>query len=255
MPISAASSPIGPAPVTSKVLGCHARARWPMRSVWSQALARMLAGSSSTPRMPRARVDLDGEFRLDAEALGAVAVALLDAALGVASVAAHVPLAGGAGEARLRIGPAHDADDEVAGHQAATRRRRLDRAERFVAEHQARLAGRSKAVSTVEDFAVGAAHAECQRAHQYRAVRRGRLGDVVEPCRIGDAGRNGDCAHPFALDCLDSDRGRRADPAVFAAHSIPHRRKTPSTTPLRRKLRKVPADPKRKSDRARYRSW
>ena len=47
--------------------------------------------------MPERRIDLDHELRLDAEALGAVAVALLDAALGVAAVAAHVPFAGGAG--------------------------------------------------------------------------------------------------------------------------------------------------------------
>src|SRR5207248_1184266 len=49
------------------------------------------------------RIDLDGELRLDAEAFGAVAVPLLDAAFGVAPVAAHVPLADGAGNARLRF--------------------------------------------------------------------------------------------------------------------------------------------------------
>src|SRR5262249_52931696 len=43
---------------------------------------------------PQYRVDLDREVRLDAEAFGAVAVPLLDAALGVAAVAAHVPLSG-----------------------------------------------------------------------------------------------------------------------------------------------------------------
>ncbi len=62
----------------------------------------------------QARIDLDGEFGLDAEALGAIAVSFLDTALGVAPVAAHVPLAGGAGRTRLRIGPPHDADHEVA---------------------------------------------------------------------------------------------------------------------------------------------
>ena len=90
--------------------------------------------------MSKRRIDLDREFRLDAEALGAVAVPLLDAALGVAAVAAHVPFAGGAGRAGLRVGPAHDADDEVAGRDLAIRGRGFHRAQRLMAEHQAPLA-------------------------------------------------------------------------------------------------------------------
>ena len=43
----------------------------------------------------------------------------LDAALGVSAVAAHVPFAGGAGDAGHRIGPPHDADHMVAGGEAA----------------------------------------------------------------------------------------------------------------------------------------
>jgi hypothetical protein len=45
----AASSPIEPAPVTSSVVGFQPRERRPMRSVWSQALATTLVGSTYTP--------------------------------------------------------------------------------------------------------------------------------------------------------------------------------------------------------------
>src|SRR5665213_1015579 len=51
------------------------------------------------------RIDLDDEIRLDAELLATVTVALLDAALGVLAVAAHVPFADSAGRTRHRIGP------------------------------------------------------------------------------------------------------------------------------------------------------
>ena len=44
------------------------------------------------------RIDLDKEIRLDAEKVRAEAVSLLDAALGVAAVAAHIPFADGAAE-------------------------------------------------------------------------------------------------------------------------------------------------------------
>src|SRR6516164_8822038 len=45
--------PIGPAPVTRTVRGAQA-ARWPIFSMWSQALATTVAGSSRTPWMPSA---------------------------------------------------------------------------------------------------------------------------------------------------------------------------------------------------------
>ena len=53
-PISAASKPTGPAPVTSATRGCQDGARLPMRSICSQALATTLVGSSSTPSVPSA---------------------------------------------------------------------------------------------------------------------------------------------------------------------------------------------------------
>ena len=89
------------------------------RSTWSHALATTLVGSSSTRVEAERGIDLDGELRRDAPALGAEAVQSLDAVLGVEPVAAHVPLAGRAGRAGDRIGMAHDADHVIAGREAA----------------------------------------------------------------------------------------------------------------------------------------
>ena len=92
MPMSAASSPIGPAPVTS-TRSCTEHARVAMRSICSHALARMLDGSVSTPRSPSSSgIGIAKSCSIGHE-LGAVAVEALDAALGVLAVAAHVPLA------------------------------------------------------------------------------------------------------------------------------------------------------------------
>src|SRR5262249_27592372 len=148
----------------------------------------------------------------DAEAFGAVAVPLLDAALGVAAVATHVPLSGRAREARHGIRPAHDADDEIAGCEAATLGRGLDRAQRFVAENEALLTGRRKAVTTVGDFALGPTLPERPGAHQNRSIGFRWFGDLLEPRRVGGAGRNRDCAHHcprIASDCGRGGRSRR----------------------------------------------
>ena len=130
--------------------------------------------------MPSDGIDFDKEIGLDAEIFGTVAVALLDAAFGVAAVAAHVPLAGGAGRTRHGIGPAHNADNEIADLDAAFRRRLLHLAERLMADHQPLLAGRSPAIVSGHDFAVGAADPERQSAHQDRAIRLWRLGNVFD---------------------------------------------------------------------------
>src|SRR5690242_8158866 len=65
-------------------------------------------------------IDLDRELGLEAKPLRAIAVALLDAAFGVEAVAAHIPFALAAAEAGNGIGPADDADDEIADAEAAT---------------------------------------------------------------------------------------------------------------------------------------
>jgi hypothetical protein len=50
--------------------------------------------------------------------LGGEPVELLDSVLGIAAVAAHVPLPDSTGGARHRIGPPHDAHDEVSRREA-----------------------------------------------------------------------------------------------------------------------------------------
>ena len=87
-------------------------------------------------------VHLHRVLRLDAPPLGHEAVDLLDAALGVLAVAAHVPFADGAIGARHGIRPADDADDEVPLPQRAAPAWIEDPAQRLVPEHQAGLAGR-----------------------------------------------------------------------------------------------------------------
>ena len=136
------------------------------------------------------RIDLDRVTRLDAKPLGAEAVQALDAALGVAAVAAHVPFAGGAGRAGHRIGPPHDADDVVAGGEAAAGRRLDHLAVGFMAEHQPLAAGRRLAVGAGDDFAVGAADAERQRAHQHRAIDSGGSGMSSSCAELGTPGRS-----------------------------------------------------------------
>ncbi|HEX8828933.1 MAG TPA: hypothetical protein VF778_12555 [Xanthobacteraceae bacterium] len=104
------------------------------------------------------RIELDGELRLDAKSLGAVAISRLDAALAVLAIAAHIPFAGRASRARFRIGTAHDADDKIAFLQAAIRRRVFHATERFVTENEPALAGRRLAEFSGNDLAIGGAN-------------------------------------------------------------------------------------------------
>src|SRR4029450_10456618 len=156
-----------------------------MRSM-ADAVAMVLGLGKNAGRLEQdtvnsqCRIDLDREFRLDAKAFRAVAVPLLDPAFSVAAVTAHVPLPGGASDARLGVGPTHDADDEIAGREAAPLGRCLDRPQRFMAENEALLPRRSKAIATVENFAIGPAYPECQGAHQDGSVRLGRFGHNFE---------------------------------------------------------------------------
>src|SRR5215217_2726315 len=66
---------------------------------------------------PKALVDPDRVLWFDPPALGHEAVDLLDAALGVAAVGAHVPLANGAVRAGHWVRPAHNAHDMLADRQ------------------------------------------------------------------------------------------------------------------------------------------
>src|SRR4051812_10636402 len=72
-----------------------------------------------------------------APALGAEAIRLLDAALGIEAIPAHVPFAERAVRARHRIRMAHDAGDRVADGKVGSLRRADHAAERLVTEDQA----------------------------------------------------------------------------------------------------------------------
>ena len=119
----------------------------------------------------------------------------LDAALGVAAVAAEVPLPRRARTARDRVGSAHDPDDEVAGGEAAAGRRLGDAAQRLVAEHQPLGAGRRLAVVAAHDLGVGAADAERDAVDEQRALLGGRLGHLLQGGRVLHARLQRDRAH------------------------------------------------------------
>ena len=120
---------------------------------------------------------------------------LLDPALGVAAVAAEVELAARARGARHGVGPADDADDEVAGREAAAVGRLEHAAERLVAEDQPLLARRRPAVLAVDDLAVGAADAERDPVDEQLARARLGLGHVDDGGRAGLQRDHGECAH------------------------------------------------------------
>ena len=128
-----------------------------------------------------ALVGLDGKTWFDAETLGAIAVKSLDAAFGVAAIAAHVPFAGGAGRAGHRVGPSHNPVDVVTCCETAVARGFDNFAQQFMAEHQPVAAGRRFAVGAGDDFPISAADAQRKRANQNCAVRDRRLGNIVEP--------------------------------------------------------------------------
>ena len=165
-----------------------------MRSTWSQRFGENAGRLEQHAEQAEGRVELDDEFRLDAKIFGAVAMAFLDAPLGVAAVAAHVPFAGGAGAARHRIGSAHDADDEISGGKPAFRRRGLHPPKRFMAEDQPLLARRRGAILAGNDLPVGPAHAERHRATSTAPSARRGLGDILQAGRIANSRRHCQCA-------------------------------------------------------------
>ena len=154
-------------------------------------------------------IDLDRVLRTDPVAIGRVAVPSVDAALGVTAVAAHVPLTDRAVRARDRIGPAHDADDQIAGRQAATARRVDDASERLVPEDQAFGARRRRAVVAVHDLDVGAAYADSQRLDEDGTVVGRRLRNIVESDRVGLTGHHRDRSHGIILTAPGDGRSSR----------------------------------------------
>ena len=96
---------------------------------------------------------------VDAVPLAGVPVAAGYPPFGVAAVQAHVPVPGRARRARIRIGAAHDADDEVTDGEPATGRRRNHPAQRLVPDDQPVLPRRRRPVLAVDDLQVGPADA------------------------------------------------------------------------------------------------
>ena len=86
---------------------------------------------------PEGRVDLHGVLGFDPPTLGHEPVDLLDPALGVPAVPAHVPLPHRTIGAGHGVGAADDADHEITLLEGAGRTRIDDAAEGFVAEHEA----------------------------------------------------------------------------------------------------------------------
>src|SRR5690349_7126440 len=127
---------------------------------------------------PESWIDGDSEVRLDPETFGAEAMPVLDAALGVAAVAAHVPFTRCAGRTRQRIGAAHDSYDRIADRKSAAFRRLLHDAEGFMAKHEPLCALGIRAIQAMENFVIGAADAERARAHKNAAVRKRGGGNV-----------------------------------------------------------------------------
>jgi hypothetical protein len=121
-------------------------------------------------------VDLHGVLGLDPPTLGHESVDLLDAALGVLAVAAHVPFAYRATGAGHGVGAADDADHEIALPKRAARARVDHPAQGFVPEHEARLALRSPAVLALHDLDVGPAYADGDGFHEDRPGARSGSG-------------------------------------------------------------------------------
>src|SRR5215216_3707930 len=91
-------------------------------------------------------IELDREFRLDAEEFCTKPVARLDAMLGVFAIATHVPFPCRASHAWDGVGMPHKSDDQIAGSETAAGRRLLHPAERFMTEDQPLLPGRRGSV-------------------------------------------------------------------------------------------------------------
>ena len=108
---------------------------------------------------------------------------LFDATFDEPAVAAEVPLVSRTRLARLRVGTAYDAGDEVAGGETAAVGRLHDTTERFVEEHETVMAGRWLAVPLFGDFDIRAADPDVQPFHQNLAVGFRWFGNVFDRCR------------------------------------------------------------------------
>ena len=113
----------------------------------------------------------------------------------VLAVSAHVPLADGAVWARHGVRSPDDAGHQITLFERGVRARIDDAPQRLVPEHQTRLALRSPAVLSLNDFDIGPAHPDRNGFHEDRPATCVRLGDVFEACGLGLARFNGDRFH------------------------------------------------------------
>ncbi len=193
-PSSAASSPIGPAPVTSTFCGSN-QAREPMRLDVLPGLGHHGGGLHQHAELAQRGVDLDRVVGLDDPLLAAVAVQLLDAALGVLAVAAHVELAPGAGAAGHGVGPADHAHHQVAGGEARSPSGACEHPpERLVAEDHAARSGGPAVLPGVQ-LPVGPADAQGQTLDEQLTRPGLRLRHLGHPERALFAGNQRDRTH------------------------------------------------------------
>ena len=133
--------------------------------------------------------------RRDGPAFTAVAVQLLDTALAVAAVAAHVELATRTCTTRHRIRSADHADHKIARREAASWRRFPDAAQRFVTQHQRPRFLWGPAVFPCNYLFVGAADADGEAVHQELTLGGGGLGYVRYRQRARASRFYGQCSH------------------------------------------------------------
>src|SRR5262249_10257102 len=111
----------------------------------------------------------------------------LDAAFGVAAVAAHVPFAHSAMIAGFWVRSAHHANDELTSHEAAALRRLNHLTEGFVSENEVTFARWGLGESTLDDLYIRATDAGGPASDQQRAASWVWQRYVDHLRRVGDS--------------------------------------------------------------------
>ncbi len=138
------------------------------------------------------------ELWLDAKSLGAITIAMLDAALGIKAVAAHVPFAAGARRAWNRVRPTNNADHEIAGNDPALSGRGQYTPQRLVPQDEPFPARRRGSVSARHDITIGPAHTDHQRVHEHSAVGIRGFWNIIQSRRVGHTWYDGERPHNAA---------------------------------------------------------
>ena len=202
----AASSPIGPAPVTSTVRGSQ-KARWPTATTCSHAFATTVVGSSSTPRSPSEGsifMAYSGSIRQRSDMKPSISLMPRSVYWPLRHMS-HSPTA----QLGREPGPGRRTMPTTRSPvlSAGLRTRVEHAAEGLVAEHEALLPGWGPAVFSLDDLDVGPADADGDRFDEHRAVAHIRLRDVFEPRGARLLRFDGDRFHVCVL--LVSGRAKR----------------------------------------------